>query len=330
VSKQNFDLLDLPKNVDDLLAGTAFTGAGQFALFEFAPGTEVNRFRFSFQEPYLFDKPISLTFGGFLFQRDREEYTENRFGGNVALGKRLTRDIGVELAYSWQLIEVDDVDFNAPEDIMEIEGANIVSTLRLSLGIDKRDNPVMTRKGFRGGITQELFGGPIGGDYDFYRIGGNWSSYWTLFTDSKNRPVTLAATAKTGVMLAFSDTDETPPFERYFGGGSGDVRGFDFRGIGPRQGNDPVGGDAQFTASVQVGVPLYEELLRGIAFLDAGSVTEDYGDLFTTMRASVGGGLQIFVPFLGPRPLELTYAVPLASEPGDDEQQVQFSMSKDL
>ena len=55
---------------------------------QFEPGTEVTRGRIDFREPYLFDRPISLGVSGYVFQRGRPEFTEERGGGMVSFGRR--------------------------------------------------------------------------------------------------------------------------------------------------------------------------------------------------------------------------------------------------
>jgi len=330
ISKQNFDFFDFPHDLGEILDGSAFTGAGQFFLIEAQPGTSVQRYRVSFQEPYLFDRPVSLTLGAFYFQRTREEFTEKRIGFNTALGRRLTRDIGVELAYALELIQVDQVRPDAPIDVRSVSGQNLSSSLRLSLGIDKRDNPFLPTRGYRGGLTGELYGGPLGGDFDFWRVRANYSTHWTLWRDKQQRPWVISAGARVGAMFPFGGTDETPVFERFFAGGAGSIRGFSYRGISPRQNGEVVGGDAEIQTSAELGFPVYGDLFRGVLFLDAGSVDTSLDRALGSFRASVGAGLRINIPFLGPRPLALDFGIPLVERDGDGTSIFSFDFGRDF
>ncbi|MBA3481336.1 MAG: hypothetical protein H0T51_05930, partial [Pirellulales bacterium] len=58
VDERNFDWTRLPTSWEDVRNGSAFRGAGQRFRIDAAPGSEVNRYLVSFQEPYLFDRPI--------------------------------------------------------------------------------------------------------------------------------------------------------------------------------------------------------------------------------------------------------------------------------
>jgi outer membrane protein insertion porin family len=61
VDEQNFDITRLPQSWDDIRNGTAFRGAGQRFRLEAAPGTQLQRYTATFQEPYLFDTRIGLS-----------------------------------------------------------------------------------------------------------------------------------------------------------------------------------------------------------------------------------------------------------------------------
>ena len=64
--------------------GTHGTGARlggiatQVAGLELVPGTQVQRYMISYQDPYLNDQPISFGLSGFYYQRIYTEWTENR------------------------------------------------------------------------------------------------------------------------------------------------------------------------------------------------------------------------------------------------------------
>ena len=70
-------------------------------------------------------------------------------------------------------------------------------------------------------------------------------------------------------------------------------------------------------------MPLLAENLTGVIFLDTGTVTDDLG--FDEYRASIGVGLRIYIPQLGPIPIAFDFAVPLLKEERDDEQVLSFS-----
>jgi outer membrane protein assembly factor BamA len=61
--------------------------------------------------------------------------------------------------------------------------------------------------------------------------------------------------------------------------------------------------------------PLYAESLRGLIFLDTGTVDGD------RWRASIGAGVRMTIQLLGPLPLELSLGFPFSKD-GEDEEQI--------
>src|SRR6185436_1835857 len=109
-----------------------------------------------------------------------------------------------------------------------------------------------------------------------------------------------------------------PVFERFYEGGIGSFRGFDFRGISPRQGirNNKVGGDFELLGGAEYSFPLYAKAVRGVIFSDMGTVESDFG--INSWRMSVGCGIRLTLDILGTVPMEFDLALPI-SKKGDDD-----------
>ena len=128
---------------------------------------------------------------------------------------------------------------------------------------------------------------------------------------------------------AFGD-DDVPIYERFFAGGIGSFRGFAFQGIGPRQtvppGNAPVGGRFLFLGTIEYIIPLYKETYQMYIFNDSGTLTDTpRASAFDQLRSTVGVGFQLNVPGMG-IPLILNFAVPLKSQPRDEEEFFSFAL----
>jgi outer membrane protein insertion porin family len=106
----------------------------------------------------------------------------------------------------------------------------------------------------------------------------------------------------------------------------GSIRGFEYRGISPRNGvkNDQVGGDFMVFLGGEYSFPLFGRDVRGVMFMDSGTVESDIS--VNTYRASVGFGVRWVVPLFGPMPMSFDFAVPLVSDSMDDEQVFSFSL----
>jgi outer membrane translocation and assembly module TamA len=91
-----------------------------------------------------------------------------------------------------------------------------------------------------------------------------------------------------------------PLFERLFAGGSTSVRGYRRRELGPLDVNgNPVGGEAVFETSAELRYPLFGSF-RGVAFVDAGNVWRESGDVeLSDLRYTPGLGVRYDTP-IGP------------------------------
>ena len=316
---KNFDLLDTPRTFSELIRFRAFHGAGQRLRLEFQPGTQVTRARIDFTEPYLWDRPLRFDLSGYLFTRGREGYDEQRTGMNVGLGKRIERGFwhgwAVEGALRAESVTIDEIDLFASGQARDVEGSNLITSLRGTVVRDRRDSRFLPTKGDRLRLGYEQ----VVGDFAFGKLTGGYTWYKTLHTDVLERPSVLMLEGETGYILG-----DSPLFERFYAGGHGSIRGFDFRGVGPRDGIDDtnVGGEFMLTLVSEYSFPLYGDSLRGLVFVDMGTVEEDFG--ISNWRASVGAGVRLTLNLFGPLPLEFNVGVPVLKDEDDDERLFSF------
>lgn len=321
IESWNFDIFDWPRTWGEFFRGQAFKGAGQTMKISLEPGTEVSRFRIDFTEPYLFDRPLSLGLSGYLFDRDRDGYTEKRAGMMVSLGKRFKKIYTFRTAFRLENVKVDDIDYHywffAPKDILEAEGNNLLTSLKLSIIRDTTDSFFMPSRGTRMEASWEL----AGGDWEFSKLIGRITHYKTLRTDIFDRKTIWASNAVIGYI-----SGDVPVFERFYGGGIGSIRGFAFRGVSPRQwpDNTQVGGNFELLVGNELSFPLAGKKLRGVTFLDMGTVEDDIG--ITDWRAAVGFGIRLVVDYFGPIPMAFDFAWPISKNDDDDTQVFSFSL----
>jgi len=315
---QNFDLFDRPRSWAEFFKLRSFFGGGQRLRIELQPGTEVTRARIDFTEPYLFDKPLRFDASLYLFERGRDGYQEDRIGLSTSFGKRIERGrlqgwTG-EIAFRAESVTIDDLDLFASSEIRDDEGDNLLTGVKASLVRDRTDNRFVPTKGDRLRFSYEQVG-LLGGDHNFgkFTTGYNW--YKTLAVDRLERKKVLQLRAEGGAIVG-----DAPVFERFYAGGTGSIRGFEFRGVGEHDGIDDnnIGGDYLILLGAEYSYPLYGDNLRGHVFLDTGTAGAG------SYRAAVGTGVRLTINLLGPLPLEFNVAFPLASGDGDDEQVFSF------
>jgi outer membrane protein insertion porin family len=117
----------------------------------------------------------------------------------------------------------------------------------------------------------------------------------------------------------------TPIFENFFAGGYSTIRGFDFRGASPVEGDVQVGGELMVLGSFEYRFPLTaDDMLAGVVLCDYGTVEEEVSIQSENFRVAPGFGLRINVPALGPAPIALDFAFPVAYAETDEREVFSF------
>lgn len=322
--QRNFDITDYPESLQELLVGDAFKGAGQKLRLSFEPGTEVTRYGIHFTEPYLYDRPIGFTAAIQNYMRDRESYDEERVGGYLTFTRRYRNKWYVGLAIRVEEVDVDAIDSDAPQEIFDVSGSNVLLGTRIFAGRDTTDSRFNPTAGTNYDFGYEQ----VYGDFDFGVVSGTHRWYYTLYEDLAERKTVLEAKLH-GATIVGSDA---PVYEKFYAGGIGSIRGFEYRGVStrgealnnPNVKDDPIGSDWILTGSTELVVPLTEaETVSGLLFVDSGLI--DTGGI----RSAVGTGIQILIPqWFGPVPMRFEIAAPLTKEDDDDTQVFSFSVGR--
>ena len=242
---------------------------------ELVPGTEVQRYMISYQDPYLNDLSLCVSFGlsGFYYQRIYTEWTENRVGGSVSLGYQFTHDLTGTIKFQGQDVTIGHSGVSRAQLAGSGLGRNPLYTFSASLQHDTRDNPFMATEGH---LIYGLIGENLG-SFQFPNASVEFSQFFKIFQRadrSGNHVLNLD-------LRAGFTGDDTPIFERFYAGGFSSIRGFAFRGVTPR---DPiygmgVGGDFQLLGTAKYMFPITaDDMLKGVVFVDAGTVEPTISD----------------------------------------------------
>lgn len=297
-----------------------FRGAGQIARITLEPGTERQQYSIGFTEPALLDLPIRMDNSLSYFTRDRDSYDEKRFGGQTSFSKPLARNISGAVGLRLEAIDIANVDADAPTDVHKVEGNSVLSSVTVSLTRDTTDNYYVPTTGSRATAAVEQ-AGILGGDYTFTRFTLDGRRYWTVTEDALGRRSVFSLRGR----LGFAPGDP-PIFERFYAGGQGTIRGFEYRGAGPHERGDPIGGDFLLLLGSEYQFPLVGKNLSGVVFLDTGTVEESAS--ISTYRAAAGFGIRFTVDMFGaPVPFALDFGFPIAKDKDDDTQIFSFSIA---
>ena len=320
--QRNFDIANWPDSWNEIWSDRSWTGAGQDFRISLEPGTEQTNASVRWSEPWLFDQPYSLTTEAYLRQRQREHWDENRIGGRVSIGKRFNYTYAGLITFRGEDVNIKKIEqpLIRAREIVALNGHSTLTSASFQLRRDTTVGGLLPYRGSTAVVSIEQYGA-LGGEYDFPKLTGGIDSYFTLYEDLLDRKTILGVHLDTG----WIPTNDAPFFERFYGGGIGSVRGFQYRGISPRGGraDDPIGGNFMVTGSVELSFPLAGDVLRGVVFTDAGTVEEDVR--ISTVRSSIGAGIRLVLPFLGNAPVALDFAYPINKDDRDDVQYISFS-----
>lgn len=299
VTQSNFDLGNWP----------SLTGAGQKFRMNLRYGTERRDFLIGLTEPWFMGRRLAL--GGELYYHDlfflSDYYDQSEYGGDIFLRKPIGEFAYVRGEYRAQNVEISAENDASPE-IMAEQGDYFQSMVGASVVHDTRDSLFLPRKGHKLSLGGDYSG--LGGDVDTYGMELSASQYFDLPWD------TIFS-----LVGAFATVDDhggsgVPIFEREFLGGANNLRGFDYRDVGPKDINgEPIGGRSSWFGTAEYTFPLIEKI-RGALFYDIGAVGTGSWDTGGDINSDWGVGLRLFI--LGGAPIQLDYGIPIQADEFND------------
>lgn len=321
VTQQNFDITDFPHSIGELLRGQAFKGNGQYFSISAEPGTVYQLYKATFAEPYLWDSPYSFRNTGYFFTEIYNTYNLNRLGDRVTLGRRITRHLSITTAFRWENVNPNNIQSDSAPEIQAQAGNHYLSSITPGIEYNRTVGGILPYRGYELGATWEQYGA-MGGNYTFSKIDLFGTYYHTLYRDLFGRRTILMLRGDVG----FIPLGHSVFFERFYAGGIGSLRGFTYQGVTPRAGPqlDGIGGNFMYVTTAEVNYPLYQKILRGVAFVDVGDVEPNVH--LGQIRVDFGVGVRIILPFFGRMPLGLDFAYPIIHGPQDHIEYVSFAL----
>ncbi len=321
IDERNFDIMRWPRSFQEMFGGNAFRGAGQTFRIQAAPGTNYKRYTIQFVDPNMFGyKPVSMSVSGFLFDRRYDDWDEERLGGRIAFGYRVTPDLSVSAGISGQNVKITRPRILGVPQLDNVLGDNEMYSGEVSLTHDTRNSPLQASEGHYFQFKfEEVFG-----RFDYAKFELEYRKYWLI---TKRADDSGKQTLSYSTQIGFNGKD-SPIYDNYFAGGYATIRGFDFRGASPVVGGVEVGGRFQWLNTLEYMFPITaDDAFRGVAFVDFGTVEQDIEIKTDNFRVAPGVGVRVAIPMLGPAPLAFDFAFPVAKADTDNERVFSFYMS---
>ncbi|BES91824.1 Sorting and assembly machinery [Nesidiocoris tenuis] len=204
-------------------------------------------------------------------------------------------------------------------EVREDAGHKLKSALRHILTLDRRDNPIFPVSGTMLKTTVEYSG--LGGNINFLK--GDLAMQWNV---PLIKDVILQAGCNVGHMYKWDESHTVA--DNFFLGGPLDIRGFNFRSLGPQNDGNFVGGSTYYAASLHIFSPLpfrpgeggFGDYFRSHLWINAGNCgdfTSDKGgdNHLETIRVAAGIGIAFKLGNVART--EINYCFPLKFLSGD-------------
>jgi outer membrane protein insertion porin family len=294
VNQRNFDISSWPP-----------VGAGQNFYLNLRAGTRRKDVNIGWYEPWLFDKRLGFGTEAFFNQKTflSDNFDQQNVGGNIYFRKQAGESSDFRLQWLVQNVTIDNIDPKS-SDLLKREGGDYLhNEVTLTYNYDTRDDNVLPRKGFKFQADAAV---SFAGDVSDQSLGLQFSKPVQL-------PWDLIFTMSGSADVIAGDP---PIFERAFLGGARDLRGFDFRDVGPKdQNGEPLGGDTAWFLSAELTAPIVDKV-RAAVFYDVGEVSGGPGTFGGGVNSNYGVGVRLNLPILGP--LRLDYGIPVQADEFND------------
>jgi outer membrane protein insertion porin family len=265
VEQVNFDLFHPPY----------FTGGGQKMRLSLKLGTRIQDYELGFSEPWFLNRHLILDINLYRtvsdFNSPDSLYDEARTGASFALTKALfgNERLRGTISYGIEDVDIFHLNTNAPDAIIQDAPEALYSRFGTAVAYDTRNNVRLSNKGQLTRLSSQY----TVGDRSSIKLDLTTAWYFKGLAEGH----VLEVVGKAGVAQKIGSQD-LPFYDRYYLGGQNDLRGFNYRYIGPRAvtqdgtSYEPIGGDTRWMGSVEYSIPIIEQL-RFAVFYDIGNVS---------------------------------------------------------
>lgn len=249
-------------------------------------------------DPWLFGKDVSATARAYAMIYGREGY--------------VTYDTGLEGKLTWKFGQHYTLDLLVGTSVVKASGDGLPSSqlgdkfyanpkIRLTQGLEFRDNPVLTKSGWH--MENPLEIGAAVGDLSTSYVKTGMTGGWH---HQLNRHYQIGVGGEWGVLVPSGDGGDLPIDLRLFNGGSRSVRSFPERELGPTFDGYATGGEGMWNTNLEF-VRNISGVVKAVAFFDAGTLSRNIEDIGNSdIELATGLGLRLDLP-IGPVRVEYGY-----------------------
>jgi len=277
-------------------------------------GMQRQRVDTTLTKPDFLQRDQNLIVSGNLVNERFDAYDETGIETSALLERKLSENWIASAGVAGELFRIsDDI---GPD-------RSLLFGLPLRAVYDNSDNLLNPTEGYRLTLLTTPWAGQADTAVQFLTTSAIASAYRPLDAD---RRVVVAVRGEVGTIIG-ADLAELPANQRFYAGGGGSVRGYEYQKAGPlNRNNDPTGGKSLIAVSGELRLMVTEQF-GVVPFIDGGTVypdaRPDFGDEFFW-----GAGLGLrYLTAVGP--VRFDVAVPLDRRPNiDDSYQFYISLGQ--
>ena len=294
-------------------------GDGRYLALNLNTSEDFAGINFEVIEPYIRNKRFNLIYNIDVSSTDLTSssgYKKDIQTAGIGARYKLTDSMTHYIKLDYAIEDFHSITSSASDATKNKGGQNIEFYLSNRFNISTLDTKFRPNEGYLVSFYNKL-------SVDNFAL--NKISYNRYFNINKK---ILSYRTDLGNLISLSSSDVSD--NNKFSLGGRNLRGFDVKGVGPRNSSSGyIGGNNLISAQVDYLMPISESennLLDFVTFIDAGTVFDN--DTVPTnskesLRISSGAGFNLNTPI---GPLSLFYAVPIQSESYDIERKFVFSI----
>lgn len=298
-------------------------------------GAEIQHGRITYLDPRFLNTKLNFEVTGYVRQEETVRLGDIlTYGASVTLRKMWTprfqwflRYEIRHVSYKENLVRVS----SAPDESSKVDFATTTASLGPTVIYDKRDNPLVPKKGYRLTSSVRMASRYLGGDDDFIHI----NTTGQLFI-----PIPFGLVIAQGIRydhgIPLFSTNVLPKVERFFAGGDTTVRGYEedrlfaqttYAPLAPGGTvnlfkSSPLGGNIRFISNTELQFPIFKKSfllgmpIWGALFFDTGYIINNYSGFESTIfHSGYGAALRLVSPV---GVISLEYGIPMVRIPGTD------------
>lgn len=277
--------------------GESLTFDAKFSSVELSQTAE-------FKRQHFLDPDLSLLLSERLARDDPDAYISTSLQGSIILQYQLSgtnRIVAAGTSYKYSEVE-------------QLDEFGIYRQLLFPMAFmdDRRDNALNPMHGTYLMVWSSPYINTMERDLSFLKTSMEGRGYLRVFRD----PALVAALRLQVGGINGADRDDIAPDDRFYAGGGGSIRGYDYQEVGDQVDGTPIGGTSILEGSLELRFRA-DQTLGWVAFVDGGSV---FDTAWPTFEQDIQFGAGLGVRYAtGFGPIRFDLALPVNPKEDDDQ-----------